>query len=193
MWIDYQIISSMSLQYLTDPLLLVNISFIVPSLPTKESSMATLCSMRIFFLRPATPQQQRNSFFLCWPSKQVHEERVDVTNLWPNINWCHSFHSNVHWSVRQKPNLSTHFSLSDPVVSYEENEELSIWSLVDRKPGRNEKAKPGDENELSASANAAENVVGPLSVDAVTQKLWRSEKSAMLSSPSENRDVSVIS
>jgi hypothetical protein len=59
--------------------MLVNNSFIVKACPL-ESSLATL-PMNIL-LRPATPQQQRNSFFpLLTFKEQVHEERVDIANL----------------------------------------------------------------------------------------------------------------
>ena len=57
--------------------------------------------------------------------------------------------------------------------------------------------RPGPD---AAWANAAANVVGPTGVekidlwgDGAMPNVWRSEKSAMLSSPSENRLVSVIS
>jgi hypothetical protein len=59
-------------------------------------------------LEPSTPQQQRNSFFLLLTLKeQVHEERVDIANLWPNINWRHAIHYDIHQPVERKPNLST--------------------------------------------------------------------------------------
>jgi hypothetical protein len=59
-------------------------------------------------LGPATPQQQRNSFFpLLTFKEQVHKERVDIANLWPNINWHRAIHFDVHQPIKRKPNLST--------------------------------------------------------------------------------------
>jgi len=39
--------------------------------------------------------------------EQVHEERVDTTDLWLNINRRCAIRYVVHLPVRQKPNLST--------------------------------------------------------------------------------------
>jgi len=71
------------------------------------------------------------------------------------------------------------------------------WPLLDCKEVIS--CLPGESGVETAWANAAANVVGPTDVkwlldgDGATPKPGRSEKSAMLSSPSENRDVSVIS
>jgi hypothetical protein len=63
-------------------------------------------------LGPATSQQHRNSFFpLLTFKEQVHEERVDITNLWPNINQHCAIWYDVHLPVKQKPNLSTIITL----------------------------------------------------------------------------------
>jgi hypothetical protein len=40
-------------------------------------------------------------------TEQVHEERVDATDLWPNINLHRVVRYDMHFPVRQKPNLST--------------------------------------------------------------------------------------
>jgi hypothetical protein len=49
--------------------------------------------------------------FFCLPlltfKEQVHEKRVDVVDLWFNINWRRDIRYDVHLPVRQKPNLST--------------------------------------------------------------------------------------
>jgi hypothetical protein len=42
--------------------------------------------------------------------EQVHEERVDIANLWPNIDWRCAIRHDVNQPVKQKPNLSTQVS-----------------------------------------------------------------------------------